>query len=81
MRSQNVSLQVSNIPSPFFSPFKYLHFILADKDYIPGPGEYDVGAEDGNRHKRYGFLTQSGRFSEGKKNNNISLALKKNAYK
>ncbi|KAG1443756.1 hypothetical protein G6F56_010558 [Rhizopus delemar] len=43
---------------------KSKRFPTADKDYIPGPGEYDVGAEDGNRHKRYGFLTQSGRFSE-----------------
>ncbi|KAL0138434.1 hypothetical protein V8B55DRAFT_1514864 [Mucor lusitanicus] len=37
----------------------------AGKDYIPGPGEYEVLMDDSGRHKRYGFLTQTNRFSEG----------------
>lgn len=44
---------------------KSKRFPKADKDYIPGPGEYEVSMEDSGRHKRYGFLTQTNRFSEG----------------
>lgn len=40
-------------------------YFSAGKDYIPGPGEYEVLTEDSSRHKRYGFLTQTNRFSEG----------------
>ncbi|KAG0169177.1 hypothetical protein DFQ30_003873 [Apophysomyces sp. BC1015] len=32
------------------------------KDYVPGPGEYDVPSEDVGRHKRYGFFGQPNRF-------------------
>ncbi|RCH93160.1 hypothetical protein CU098_009657, partial [Rhizopus stolonifer] len=35
------------------------------KDYVPGPGEYEVGIDDANKHKRYGFLNQTNRFPEG----------------
>jgi hypothetical protein len=37
---------------------------LVDKDYIPGPGEYDLSGDDAGKHRRYGFLNQSGRFNE-----------------
>lgn len=47
--------------SVLFSPSVYFS---AGKDYIPGPGEYDVSNDDSSRHKRYGFLTQTNRFSE-----------------
>ncbi|CEP17167.1 hypothetical protein [Parasitella parasitica] len=40
-------------------------YFSAGKDYIPGPGEYQVSVEDSAKHKRYGFLTQTNRFSEG----------------
>lgn len=40
-------------------------YFSAGKDYIPGPGEYEVLMDDSSRHKRYGFLTQTNRFSEG----------------
>ncbi|KAG1044523.1 hypothetical protein G6F43_011443 [Rhizopus delemar] len=43
---------------------KSKRFPTAEKEYIPGPGEYDVNVDDGSRHKRYGFLSQSDRFSE-----------------
>jgi hypothetical protein len=46
---------------------------LADKDYIPGPGEYDVPIDDGGRHKRYGFLSQSDRFTEGTQKCQLAL--------
>ncbi|CAO3684798.1 unnamed protein product [Rhizopus stolonifer] len=42
---------------------KSKRFPSAGKDYVPGPGEYEVNG-DSNRHKRYGFLSQSDRFSE-----------------
>lgn len=36
----------------------------ATKDYIPGPGEYNIpSAEELSRHKRYGFLNHTNRFS------------------
>ncbi|KAL7320013.1 hypothetical protein PS15m_003085 [Mucor circinelloides] len=44
---------------------KSKRFPEAGKDYIPGPGEYEVLMDDSGRHKRYGFLTQTNRFSEG----------------
>ncbi|KAF7731973.1 hypothetical protein EC973_007078 [Apophysomyces ossiformis] len=31
----------------------------ATKDYIPGPGEYDIPSEDIGKHRRFGFLTQN----------------------
>lgn len=40
-------------------------YFSGGKDYIPGPGEYDLSLDDNGRHKRYGFLTQTNRFSEG----------------
>ncbi|KAI9282756.1 hypothetical protein BY458DRAFT_130860 [Sporodiniella umbellata] len=43
---------------------KSKRFPEADNDYIPGPGEYDVGIDDGSKHKRYAFINQSGRFPE-----------------
>lgn len=44
---------------------KAKRFPEAGKDYIPGPGEYDLTVDEMNRHKRYGFLTQTNRFQEG----------------
>ncbi|KAG1130087.1 hypothetical protein G6F42_004480 [Rhizopus arrhizus] len=43
---------------------KSKRFPSIGKDYIPGPGEYDVSVDDNSRHKRYGFLSQSDRFTE-----------------
>ncbi|EIE82266.1 hypothetical protein RO3G_06971 [Rhizopus delemar RA 99-880] len=43
---------------------KSKRFPSIGKDYIPGPGEYDVNVDDSSRHKRYGFLSQSDRFTE-----------------
>jgi len=40
-------------------------YFSAGKEYIPGPGEYEVLMDDSGRHKRYGFLTQTNRFPEG----------------
>lgn len=43
---------------------KSKRFPEATKDYIPGPGEYNIpSAEELSRHKRYGFLNQTNRFS------------------
>jgi hypothetical protein len=39
-------------------------YFSVGKDYIPGPGEYDLSSDDSSRHKRYGFLTQTNRFPE-----------------
>ncbi|CAO3634304.1 unnamed protein product [Mucor hiemalis] len=44
---------------------KAKRFPEAGKDYIPGPGEYDLAVDEMGRHKRYGFLTQTNRFHEG----------------
>ncbi|CAO3626964.1 unnamed protein product [Mucor fragilis] len=44
---------------------KSKRFPEAGKDYMPGPGEYEVLMDDSGKHKRYGFLTQTNRFSEG----------------
>ncbi|KAL9547092.1 hypothetical protein MBANPS3_006340 [Mucor bainieri] len=49
--------QLVSLPPPVY--------FSAGKDYIPGPGEYEVLMDDSGRHKRYGFLTQTNRFSEG----------------
>lgn len=58
----------------FRAPFLIFFFMnLADKDYIPGPGEYDVPIDDGGRHKRYGFLSQSDRFTEGTQKCQLAL--------
>lgn len=51
------------LPSP--PPAAYFTSSSAGKDYIPGPGEYDLTVDEMNRHKRYGFLTQTNRFQEG----------------
>ncbi|GAA5798962.1 hypothetical protein HPULCUR_004371 [Helicostylum pulchrum] len=40
-------------------------YFSAGKDYVPGPGEYDLSAEDKNRNKRVGFITQTNRFPDG----------------
>jgi hypothetical protein len=40
-------------------------YFSVGKDYIPGPGEYDVSSDETSRHKRYGFLSQTNRFPEG----------------
>ncbi|KAI7886956.1 hypothetical protein K492DRAFT_233155 [Lichtheimia hyalospora FSU 10163] len=43
---------------------KSKRFPEATKDYIPGPGEYNIpSAEELGRHKRYGFLNHTNRFS------------------
>ncbi|KAJ8661964.1 hypothetical protein O0I10_002295 [Lichtheimia ornata] len=43
---------------------KSKRFPEATKDYIPGPGEYNIpSAEELSRHKRYGFLNHTNRFS------------------
>lgn len=39
-------------------------YLVGGKDYIPGPGEYEVNPDDTGRHKRYGFLNQTNRFQE-----------------
>ncbi|KAG2214427.1 hypothetical protein INT47_000983 [Mucor saturninus] len=44
---------------------KSKRFPEAGKDYIPGPGEYDLSIEDRNRHKRFGFLSHTNRFPDG----------------
>lgn len=46
----------------------YLLFVIAGKDYIPGPGEYDLSNEDRNKHKRFGFLSHTNRFPDGSGN-------------
>ncbi|KAI9269905.1 hypothetical protein BY458DRAFT_510241 [Sporodiniella umbellata] len=38
-------------------------FTTTEKNDMPGPGQYNVNDLNGT-HKRYGFLSQSGRFSE-----------------
>lgn len=35
-----------------------------DKDYIPGPGEYEVILDDSSPYKRHGFISQTSRFSD-----------------
>jgi hypothetical protein len=37
---------------------------IGGKDYVPGPGEYQVNVDDIGRHKKYGFLNQANRFQE-----------------
>lgn len=49
-------------------------YFSAGRDYIPGPGEYEVFVEDSSKHKRYGFLTQTNRFSESPGNWLIAIS-------
>ncbi|KAG2231538.1 hypothetical protein INT48_005041 [Thamnidium elegans] len=50
---------------PSFLTFPPPVYFSAGKDYVPGPGEYDLSAEDKNRNKRIGFITQTNRFPDG----------------
>ncbi|KAI8878735.1 hypothetical protein K501DRAFT_297473 [Backusella circina FSU 941] len=45
-------------------PCLFIKNTSGDKDYIPGPGEYDLSNDDAGKNKRYGFLNQSSRFNE-----------------
>ncbi|KAI8875294.1 hypothetical protein K501DRAFT_311259 [Backusella circina FSU 941] len=39
-------------------------YFAVGKEYIPGPGEYEVFVDDIVKHKRYGFISQTSRFPD-----------------
>jgi hypothetical protein len=45
-------------------PFPPRVYFAVGKEYIPGPGEYEVFVDDIVKHKRYGFISQTSRFPE-----------------
>lgn len=64
-KSKKTALNFHLTEHVLLPPPAYFSTSSAGKDYIPGPGEYDLAVDEMGRHKRYGFLTQTNRFHEG----------------